>query len=165
MERPAVAIAASRVLPTPAQRTPDPQVEAQVATLRKQLGYGRRLRPGRKQLGLIALLIVGAWVVLSFGRTITQLNAASDRQAALAVDTAALSAQLDAGEREVELVQTDGFQALQARAFGIGAPGEIAFSLESAAPAAPPLAPLGSIGPGAQAHTPLDAWLRLLFGD
>ena len=165
MGRSAAAFADTRVLPTPAQRRADPAVEAQFATLHKQLGYGRRLRPGRKQLGLIVLLVIGSWVVFSFGRTITQLNFASDRQAVLAADTAALSAQLEAGQREVELVQTDGFQALQARAFGIGAPGEIAFSLESAAPAAARVAPLGSTGPGAQPQTPLDAWLRLLFGD
>lgn len=165
MGRSAAAFADSRVLPAPAQRRQDAPVEGQSATQRKQLGFGRRLRPGRRQLGLIALLIVGAWVVFSFGRTITQLNAASERQAVVAGETAALAAQLAAGQREVELVDTDGFQALQARAFGIGAPGEIAFSLETGAPAATRLAPLGSSGPGAQPVTPLDAWLRLLFGD
>lgn len=165
MGTPAVAIAASRALPAPAQRRPDPQIEAQLATLQKQRGYGRRFRPGRRHLGIIVLLIVASWAVLSFGRTITQLNSASDRHAALTADTAELSAQLDAGHRELDLVQTDGFQALQARAFGIGAPGEISFSLESAAPAAPRVVPLGSVGPGAQPQTPLDAWLRLLFGD
>jgi len=165
MTTPAVHIAASRVLPTPAQRKPDAQVEAQLATLGKQLGYGRRLRPGKRHLGWIVLLIVASWALLSFGRTITQLNSASERQVALAAETAAISAQLAAGQRELELVQTDGFQALQARAFGIGAPGEVAFSLESAAPSAPRVVPLGSAALGAPPQTPLDAWLRLLFGD
>lgn len=165
MGTPAVHITASRALPVPAQRKADAPVETQLATLGRQLGYGRRFRPRRTHLGLIVVLIIGSWAVLSFGRTITQLNSASDRQAALAAETATISAQLAAGQRELELVQTDGFQALQARAFGIGAPGEIAFSLESAAPTAPRVAPLGSVGQGAPPQTPLDAWLRLLFGD
>jgi hypothetical protein len=137
---------------------------AQLTSLRSQLGYGRRFRPGRT-LGLIALLVVGVWVVVSFGRTITSLNDATDREAILQSETAALTAQLEAGHRELELVQTDAFQALQARAFGIGRPGEIAFSLESDAPSPEHITPLGSAGQQGAPQTPLDAWLRLLFGE
>lgn len=165
MERAALAVSESGALLVPASGRPTVATDTDVSSLKRQLGYGRRFRPGRKHLGLLVLLIVGSWVVVSFGRTITQLNSASERQAVLAADTAALSAQLEAGHRELQLVQTDDFQALQARAFGIGAPGEVAFSLEFAAPVAPRVAPLGSVGAGAQPQTPLDAWLRLLFGD
>ncbi|MEX2546275.1 MAG: hypothetical protein WD830_00635 [Chloroflexota bacterium] len=161
----AVAVLPSRALPGAVRRGQEPQADAQLTSLRRQLGYGRRLRPRRSHLALVALVIVAFWVVLSFGRTITQLNAANDRQTGLMAETAALSAQLDAGHRELELVQMDGFQALQARAFGIGAPGEIAFSLEAGAPVASPVTPLGSAGRAGEAQTPLDAWLRLLFGD
>lgn len=165
MARTGEAVLSSRTLPVPAQRRPNPEAEAQLTTLGQQLGYGRRFRPGRSHLGLIVLLVIAFWVALGFARTITQLNAATERQVALTAETAALTAQLDAGHRELELVQTDGFQALQARAFGIGAPTEVAFALESGAPAAVPVVPLGSDGPGTEPQTPLDAWLRLLFGD
>ncbi len=165
MGREAVAVLPSRALPVAVRRGQEPQADAQLTSLRKQLGYGRRLRPRRSHFALIALVIVAFWVVLSFGRTITQLNAANDRRTGLMAETAALSAQIDAGHRELDLVQTDGFQALQARAFGIGAPGEIAFSLEAGAPVASEVTPLGSVGREGQAQTPLDAWLRLLFGD
>jgi len=140
-------------------------VEAQLATLKKQIGYGRKYRPGRSHVALIILIVVASWVVLSFGRTITQLNAATDRQAALTSETAALTARLEAVHREMELIQTDAFQGLQARAYGIGAPGEIAFSLDVDAAPPPALTPLGTDANSDALQTPLDAWMRLIFGN
>ncbi len=165
MGRSAVAALTSRTLNPPARSSPDTDAGAQLSSLRKQLGYGRRFRPGRNHLALLAIIVIGAWVVVGFGRTITSMNAAMDRQAALTTENQALSAQLQAGERELDLVQTDGFQALQARGFGIGAPGEVAFALEGGAPEPPQVVPLGSTGTAAEANAPLEAWLRLLFGD
>jgi len=166
MGRIAVATLPARALPADGPRTsPDPVVEAQIATLKKQIGFGRKYRPGRSHVGLIVLIVVGAWVVLSFGRTITSLNAATDRQAALTAETAALSAQLSAVHREMDLIQTDAFQGLQARAYGIGASGEIAFSLDADAPQPPAIAPLGADANSGTPQTPLDAWLRLIFGN
>jgi hypothetical protein len=164
MGRSAVATLPSRALPADGPRTsPDPVVEAQLATLKKQIGYGRNYRPGRSHVALIILIVVGSWVVLSFGRTITQLNAATDRQAALTAETGALTAQLAAVHREMELIQTDAFQGLQARAYGIGAPGEVAFSLDADAPPPSAITPLGGDANSGKAQTPLDAWLRLIF--
>jgi hypothetical protein len=165
MARATVAALTSRALPLPAQRSAEPIAETPLTTLGRQLGYGRRFRPSRSLVGLIILVVIGFWMVLGFARTITQLNAATDRQVTLSAETAALAARVEAGHRELDLVQTDGFQALQARSFGIGAPGEIAFSLESGAPSPQPIIPLGSAGRAAQPQSPLDAWLRLLFGD
>jgi len=155
----------SRALNPAARGTAEADSATQLSSLRKQLGYGRRFRPGRNHLALLAIVVIGAWVVVGFGRTITSMNAATDRQAALTAETRLLNAQLDAGERELDLVQTDGFQALQARAFGIGTTGEIAFSLATDAPPAPHIVPLGEAGTAAEANSPLEAWLRLLFGD
>ena len=139
------------------------------AVVRLQNGYARLRDEERAQTlteyALIIAVVVGFWVVLSFGRTITQLNAATDRQASLKSETAALTAQLDAGHRELDLIQTDAFQALQARSLGIGAPGEVAFSLEAGAPAPVHIVPLGRTGSELGGQTPLDAWLRLLFGN
>lgn len=139
--------------------------KGRMQSLRVQLGSGRRFRLTRTHLVAAALVVVAVWVLLGFARTITELNSATDRQSALSDENAALVAQLDAGQRELELVQTDGFQALQARAFGIGAPDEIVFSLEPGAPSPEPVVPLGSNPARAVPQTPLDAWLRLLFGD
>ena len=130
---------------------------------RGRLGLGRRFRPTRNHAVAAVLIVVGLWAVFSFGRTITQLNSATDRERQLADETAVLAAQLEASQRELVLVQTDGFQALQARAYGIGAPNEIVFALEPGAPSPPPVTPLGSERSQAVPQTPLDAWLRLLF--
>jgi cell division protein FtsB len=160
-----VAALPSKSLDPAARGSADSASAAQLSSLRRQLGYNRKFRPGRNHVVLIAIIVIGAWVVVGFGRTITSMNAALDRQSALTAENQALSAQLTAGERELILVQTDEFQALQARAFGIGRPGEIAFSLETDAPAAPPVVPLGSTGTDSQANAPLEDWLKLLFGD
>jgi len=125
----------------------------------------RRFRPTRAHLVAIVVAVVAIWVVLSFGRTITALNSATDREQQLTDETAALVDQLEASQRELALVQTAGFQALQARSFGIGKPGEVNFSLEPGAPSPEPITPLGTEGNRAAPQTPLDAWLRLLFDD
>ena len=61
----------------------------------------------------------------------------------------------------------DGNQRMQARAYGLGAPGEVVFSLPQDAPSPPPITPLGArttthLG---AADTPLDAWLKIIFGN
>jgi hypothetical protein len=160
----AVGSVPSRGLPLPAHPGADSEPELQLRSLSRQMRYGRKLRPNRTGLVLLGVVVVGIWVVLGFANTITQLNAASDRQAVLTTETKALTNRLDAGHRELELVQTDAFQALQARGFGIGAPGEVAFSLPTDTPALR-VVPLGSEGSAAAPKSPLDAWLRLLFGD
>jgi hypothetical protein len=117
---------------------------------------------------LIGLAIVGVWLVLVFARALGDVDHATARQQVIASEASALEARLSADKRELALVQTDAFQRLQARAYGLGAAGEVAFSLPQDAPSAPPITPLG----GAQAATssavektsPLDAWLSLLFG-
>ena len=164
MPRAAVALAtpesAARTRPTP-----DTELNQQLTTLRRQIGYGRRFRPGRSQLLLVGLIIVGVWLVLVFGRALNDLNLAQDRQSEIAAETQTLQARLDAGRRELQLVQTDAFQQLQARAFGLGANGEQVFVLASGAPSPDPIVPLGHSAQPAAAHTPLEAWLRLLFGN
>jgi hypothetical protein len=159
-----VASAPSRARPLPAQGTASNEADVQLRSLRKQLGYGRRLRPNRNYVVLLAVIVIGFWVLLGFGRTITQLNAATDRQAELTTETVALTNRLDAGHRELQLVQTDAFQALQARGFSVGAPGEVSFSVTSDLPA-PRVVPLGDAIGTAAPQTPLDAWLRMLFGE
>jgi hypothetical protein len=102
--------------------------------------------------------------VLTFGRSLAQMSEASQQEAAMTAETNALQAQLDAGRRELTLVQTDAFQALQARALGYGANGEIVFTLPADAPPPDHVVPLGSVGEPAATQSPLEAWLDLLFG-
>ena len=143
---------------------PDNELSQELTRLGRQIGYGRGLRPGRAQILLLGLLIVAFWLLLVFGRALAQLNDAESREVAAANEAQALQMQLDAGRRELELVQTDGFQRLQARALGMGGNGELVFSLSGDAPEAPAIVPLGGAAGGEAEISPLESWLRLLFG-
>jgi hypothetical protein len=143
---------------------PDTQLSSRLDSLGRQIGYGRGLRPGRAQIVAVVLVIVGFWLVIGFGRALGQLNDATQRQQAAAAETQTLQAQLDAGRRELMLVQTDAFQGLQARALGMGQNGELVFALTADAPPAPAIVPLGRAAAPAATQTPLEAWLQLLFG-
>ncbi|CAN5808776.1 hypothetical protein BH24CHL6_BH24CHL6_01420 [soil metagenome] len=129
----------------------------------RRVGRGRSLRPARSYLLVFGLVMLALWLVLVFGRALTELNEATERAAAVGAESAALQARLEAGQRELELVQTDAFQAHQARAYGLGREGERAFALETGAPPAPVVTPLGAEAPS-PARTPLQSWLVLLFG-
>lgn len=165
MTRPAVGVATSVESALSARDKAGPKLPQPLANLSRQLGYGRRFRPRRTQLAVLVAVVVGIWLVYVFGSSLSQLNQAKDRESAAGGETTALANQLEAAERELALVQTNAFQALQARSYGLGAPGEIVFSLEQGAPSAPPIIPLGGTTTSSEAQTPLESWLRLLFGD
>jgi hypothetical protein len=114
------------------------------------------------------MAIVGVWLVFVFARALGDVDRATDKQQAINAESAALQARLDADHRELLLVQTDAFQQLQARAYGLGAPGEVVFSLPQDAPSAPPIVPLGGVQTQpttSESATPLDSWLNILFGN
>src|SRR5688572_30534491 len=98
-------------------------LERQLADLNRQV-RPRNLRPGRTHLVLLALVVAAAWLVVVFANTLGDVDRATARQQAVQAESAALEQRLAADRRELALVQTDGFQALQARSFGMGAPGE-----------------------------------------
>ena len=165
MPRAAVAVASAGEPDSRARTTPDTELSQQLETLGRQIGHGRGMRPSRTQLVAVALVVVGFWLVITFGRALGQLNDATQRQAEAAAEAQTLQAQLDAGRRELMLVQTNAFQRLQARALGMGQNGEQVFALTSDAPAAAPIVPLGRAAGPSAAQTPLQSWLELLFGE
>ena len=164
MSRAAAALAKRSEPSAPAPAEPREDLARQLSDLRRQI-YGRRFQPRPGHFILIAVLILGAWLLVTFGRGLAQLNEAADRQQLVAAEVAALSDRLDAGERELVLVQTDAFQAMQARAYGMGATGEVVFGLEQDASPASPITPLGGASNEQAELSPLDAWLILLFGE
>lgn len=119
-------------------------------------------------LVLVALAVVSVWLVFVFARALGDVDRATARQAQITSEASTLQARLDADRRELQLVQTDAFQRLQARAYGLGAAGEQAFALAPGAPSPAPITPLGGARPAgsldAPVQTPLDAWLQILFG-
>lgn len=123
----------------------------------------RRLGPGRPYVLIVVGVVLAIWLVLVFGRALSQLNEANERAAAVRAESAALEARLDAVGAESELVQTDPFMDMQARAYGMGRPGERPFALAPDAPPAPPVVPLGADAAEPSAVSPLESWLRLLL--
>lgn len=124
-------------------------------------------RPRRLHFVLIGIAIVAVWLVFVFARALGDLDRATARQQTIAAEAAVLEARLDADHREMQLVQTDAFQRIQARAYGLGEPGELIFTLPQDPPP-PPITPLGGTTPAsatATESTPLDAWLYILFGN
>lgn len=119
---------------------------------------------GLPLLALIAALVLTAWIVLSFARTLAAINDSAERAAALRAETAALEMRVAQGQAENELAQQPAFQRMLARSHGMGLPGERAFALEAGAPEPPAVVPLGG-AEGAGAVAPIDAWLALLIGD
>ena len=152
MPKPAVAVAANSDL------------GSRLDSLGRQIGYGRGLRPNRTQVVAVGLVILTFWLVLVFGNALGQLNDATRRAAVAASEAQTLQMQLDAGRRELALVQTDAFQQMQARALGMGGPGERIFALTADSPTPPAIVPLGQNSATLATKSPLEAWLELLFG-
>ena len=131
-------------------------------------GRSKGLRLRRTHVVLIVVGIIAVWLVFVFAGSIGDVDRATARQQQVTNEVNTIQARLNADKRELEIVQTDSFQGLQARAYGMGEPGEKIFSLPSDAPSPQPITPLGASSAAAPnattAQTPLDAWLSLLFG-
>jgi hypothetical protein len=116
-------------------------------------------------VALIGGVFVALWVVLAFGRTMSELSAATERAAAVRADNAELTSRLAAAQAESALLQSEAYLRFEARGFGMGRPGERAFGLEPGAPPPTLMVPLGGDTAAPAPATPLDSWLSLLFGD
>ncbi len=121
----------------------------------------------RRRLGGIVAGLLAAWIVIMFARQVNTAAAASDRVDALAIANGEARTMVSALDRELDLIARQAYLEQQARAYGLGTPREIAFTLDSDAPALPDDAPgsaserLGSRGDGVE---PLERWLTLMFG-
>jgi hypothetical protein len=157
---------AAALAPTSEARAAMPSGDATpLDSLAGQLRRGRPgIGPGRSYLAVALIVMVAIWVVFMFGRALTQLNEATQRASAVRTETIGLHDRLEQAQRELELVQTDAFLSLQARGYGLGESGERAFGLAPGAPPPPQIVPLGGETASASGRTPLESWLRLLFG-
>jgi cell division protein FtsB len=118
-------------------------------------------------MATVAGVVAAAWLVLAFGRQVGAASAVSDRADVLRASNAAQRQDVATLQADLTLVQDDRFVRIQARAFGLGGPGEIPFTLAADAPALDPHA-AGStavrLGADLDQRSPLDVWLSLLFG-
>jgi hypothetical protein len=141
--------------PDEAPNTPDP---------RGPLGRMPVAGLSRRSLAFVLGAIVVAWIVFVFARAVADTAASSDQADRLRRQTAVAAARLAAVERELEIVQSADYMALQARAYGLGRSNEQAFALAPDSPTPRPITPLGAAPGSTGRSTPLEDWLELLFG-
>jgi hypothetical protein len=118
----------------------------------------------RRTIGVIVGLLVTLWLVAIFGRALADATALNERQAREEAINASLRAQVAAGRQEIAFIQTDPFLHFEARTYGMGTGREHAFALEPGAPPPQPITPLGGTVEEMNGSTPVEDWLRLLFG-
>ncbi|GEM_PF-6916426 len=120
--------------------------------------------PGRAALWALVALILAGWLAFAFAGVLGESAELRERVARERAVNEEMRARAEAGAREIALLDDEGFLDQLARAWGLGAGRERAFSL--ADPDAPP-APLPQL-PGAPEPAPepgiLDDLLRVLTG-
>ncbi len=121
----------------------------------------------RRRIGILACAMLAAWIVIAFARQVGEAAAATTRADDIASANAALRIEVGALERELDLIARQRYIEQQGRAYGLGGPREIAFTLEKGAPALPADAPGSAalrIGARTDDIAPLERWLTVLFG-
>jgi len=111
----------------------------------------------------VALLVTLAIAVAFSGNLSRSTDVGAEAERARAV-LAAMQEAHAASEDELLFVQKDEFVRWQARAYGMGEPGERPFKLQAGAPTPAPIMPIGPQVAGPRTLPPFDAWMELLFG-
>ena len=118
-------------------------------------------------MAVIAAALLAAWIVIAFGRQVSEASAASARAQDIASGNAALRLEVAAMERELDAIARQRFVEQQARAFRVGGAREIPFALAPDAPALAADAPGSAavrLGAESEHVSPLERWLTVLFG-
>jgi cell division protein FtsB len=121
----------------------------------------------RRRVGWAAAGLLAVWIVIVFARQVGDATNASGRATQLAQDNAALVAEVESLQREVDRIVQPAYVAIQARGHGLGGAHEIPFALAPSVPEPVDGAPGSSsvrLGARVDRQTPLEAWLSLLFG-
>jgi hypothetical protein len=129
------------------------------------------MRIGRASLRQRIAMLLGALVAVAFAATLVRSGAeaiqANTDVNRLRDENAALQARADALAAERILLDDPAFLALVARGYSLGSPVERPFVLAGEPPALPLDAPGSAsrrVTTGVVPPTPLERWLRLLFG-
>jgi hypothetical protein len=118
----------------------------------------------------VALLVgglVALWLVGVFARQVGEAATAANEADQMRVRNAAMQRDVTSLEAELNLVRQPAYSSEMARAYFLGTPLEVPFTLDPNAPPLPANAP-GSAGIKPQVDTskasPLESWLKILFG-
>jgi cell division protein FtsB len=121
----------------------------------------------RRRVAMLVGGLFAIWLVGVFARQVGEAGTAASQADQMRARNAAMERDVASLEQELKLVKQPAYTAQMARAFMLGTPREIPFSLDPNAPALPADAP-GSAGIKPQGDTetasPLDSWLKVLFG-
>lgn len=166
MERPTVAPAAEADEPTrPPAVDPDPSSEegAPPPSLDGLAVAGIT----RRRVAWLITAFVSLWIVVVFARQVGEAAAATARADEMRLANDRMAVEVDALDRELELIQRQEFIAVGARGEGLGRGREVPFRLAADAPPLPPNAPGSAalrLGTGRPVGSPLESWLSILFG-
>jgi len=121
----------------------------------------------RRRIALLVGGLFALWLVGVFARQVGEAATAANQADQMRARNAAMARDVASLEQELMLVKQPAYTAEMARAYLLGTPREIPFTLDPNAPPLPANAP-GSAGikPDTQSTTtsPLDTWLKALFG-
>jgi cell division protein FtsB len=121
----------------------------------------------RRRMLQLATCLAVAWLAIAFLRQVGDVTAASARADALREANGRLAADVLALEDELRLIQRQSYIVQQARAFRLGSPREVPFTIEQPAASLGPDAPGSAgvrVGADPMPSSPLESWLALLFG-
>ena len=121
----------------------------------------------RRRTAVAIGVLLAAWIILLFARQVGDAAAASARAEVLISTNAQQATRVASLDRELQQIQRQRYIELEARAYGLGGPREIAFTLDPNAPPLPSDAPGSAsvrLGSTVDDGSPLDHWLTLLFG-
>ncbi len=121
----------------------------------------------RRRVGFVASAFVGIWILIVFARQVGDATSAANRAAQMAADNAALAAQVQSLQAEVDAITQPAHVQLAARGYQLGTAAEIPFTLDPSIPAPVDGAPGSAsvrLGATSARQTPLESWLSLLFG-
>jgi len=121
----------------------------------------------RRRTAIAIGVLLAVWIILMFARQVGDAAAASTRAEVQISANARQAARVASLARELQQIQRQRYIELEARAYGLGGPREVAFTLDPGAPSLPPDAPGSAsvrLGSTVDAGSALDHWLTLLFG-
>lgn len=121
----------------------------------------------RRRVGFVAGAFLAIWIVVVFARQVGDATAASNRASQLVTDNAALAAEVQSLQAEVDQIVRPEVVAIAARGERLGDAREIPFTLDPSVPAPVDGAPGSAsvrLGATSERQTPLESWLSLLFG-
>lgn len=121
----------------------------------------------RRRVGWVVAVLLAAWILAIFAKQTGEATQAAQRADEIAIENAALVAEVAALEEELQLIERPAYVEQQARGYQLGTAREIPFTLAPSVRSPGPNAPgsaSGRLGAEADRVTPLESWLSLLFG-